>query len=160
MSLNLVKQVDLSNPVHLLAFGFGSGLLPKAPGTAGTGVAVLFYLPMAQLSMPAYSLLVLASAGVGVWICGRTSQDLGVHDHSGIVWDEFVGLWITLIMVPPGWLWIVLGFLLFRMLDVLKPWPIKWVDKHVSGGLGIMLDDILAGIMATLCIQAIVILTS
>ncbi len=148
------------NPVHLLAFGFGSGLVPKAPGTAGTVLAVIIYLLLPPLSLLMYSLFLLVTFSVGVWLCGKTAADLGVHDHGGIVWDEFVGYWITMFMVPTGWLWIAVGFGLFRLLDIVKPWPIKWIDKEVKGGLGIMLDDVLAGIMAALCIQAIVILIS
>jgi len=149
---------DLRNPVHLLAFGFGSGLSPKAPGTAGTLVALLLYLPLSQLSFWSYLLVVVAAVIVGIWLCGATSRDLGVHDHGGIVWDEFAGFWITMIAAPSGLVWVLLGFVLFRLLDILKPWPIKWVDAHVHGGLGIMLDDVLAGIMAALCLQAIWIL--
>ncbi|MCG8416205.1 MAG: phosphatidylglycerophosphatase A [Pseudomonadales bacterium] len=149
----------LNNPVHLLAFGFGSGLSPKAPGTAGTMLAVLLYLPMTQLNLMGYSLVIILSFTAGIWICDRTSRDLEVHDHGGIVWDEFVGFWITMYLTPASWLWIGVGFLLFRVFDILKPWPIKWADKRVSGGFGIMLDDALAGIMAALCIQAMLVLT-
>ena len=151
-------QVQLSNPVHLLAFGLGSGLTPKAPGTAGSVVAVLLYLPLAQLPLLAYCLLVLTAAVAGIWLCGRTSRDLGADDHSGIVWDEMVGMWLTLIMVPPGWAWILAGLVLFRVLDILKPWPVRWADSQVSGGLGIMLDDVIAGIMSALCLQAVAVL--
>jgi phosphatidylglycerophosphatase A len=146
------------NPVYLLAFGFGSGLAPKAPGTAGSALAVLLYLPMAQLPLPAYAGLIVLAFVAGIWICGKTAAAMGIHDDGGIVWDEFVGVWITLFMAPAGWQWPLIGFLLFRVFDILKPWPVKWADKKVSGGLGIMLDDVLAGIMAALCIQAIVVL--
>jgi len=146
------------NPVHLLAFGFGSGLSPKAPGTAGTVVAMLIYLALPAMSPLLYALLILLSFVLGIWLCGKTATDLGVHDHGGIVWDEFVGYWITMFMAPSGLFWAVLGFVLFRILDIFKPWPIKWADKQLKGGLGIMLDDVLAGIMAALCIQAIAIL--
>lgn len=145
---------DMRNPVHVLAFGFGSGLSPRAPGTAGTALALVLYLPMISLAWPFYLLLLIVSTLAGIWLCGKTSRDLGVHDHGGIVWDEFVGFWITMFMAPAGWLWLVYGFLLFRLLDIVKPWPIKWIDKKVTGGLGIMLDDVLAGIMAALCMQA------
>lgn len=143
-----------SNPVHLLAFGFGSGLAAKAPGTFGTLVGLLLFLPLALLPWYGYLLMLLLTTTAGIWICGRTADDLGIHDHGGIVWDEFVGLWITLFMLPVDWRWILAGFVLFRLLDILKPWPIKWADKQVEGGLGIMLDDVLAGIMAALCLQA------
>ena len=143
-----------SNPIHLLAFGFGSGLAAKAPGTFGTLVGLLLFLPLAMLPWYGYVLMLLVTTAAGIWICGRTADDLGIHDHGGIVWDEFVGLWITLFMVPMDWRWILAGFALFRLLDILKPWPIKWPDKQVEGGLRFMLDDVLAGIMAALCLQA------
>ncbi|MEW8153528.1 MAG: phosphatidylglycerophosphatase A [Candidatus Thiodiazotropha endolucinida] len=137
---------DMSKPVHLLAFGFGSGLLPKAPGTYGTLVGVPLYLLLQPLSLSLYILIVLLAFLAGLWICQRTSEDLGVHDHSGIVWDEIVGYLVGMTFVPSGWLWIVIGFLLFRLFDILKPWPIIWIDHRVEGGLGIMLDDLLAGL--------------
>ena len=95
----------------------------------------------------------MITALVGIKICNATAKSLGVHDHGAIVWDEFVGFWITMIAAPAGWQWILAGFVLFRFFDIVKPWPINWLDKHVDGGLGIMLDDILAGLMAFLCIQ-------
>lgn len=143
------------HPVYFLAFGFGSGAVPKAPGTAGTLVAVGIYLLLPPLSALVYGLMLLLTFALGIYLCGKTAADLGVHDHGGIVWDEFVGYWITMFMAPAGWLWVLLGFGLFRLLDIVKPWPISWVDKELKGGLGIMLDDVLAGIMAALCIQAI-----
>lgn len=143
------------NPVHFLAFGLGSGAVPKAPGTFGTLAAIPIWLLFADLSLPYYLGLLVASFVLGIWLCGRTSSDMGVHDHGGIVWDEFVGLWITFIALPAGWGWILLGFLLFRLFDILKPWPIGWADRRVSGGLGIMLDDVLAGAMALACLQGL-----
>jgi len=135
-------------PVQFLAFGFGSGLSPKAPGTAGTLMAVPLYWLMADLSLPLYSAVVLVAALLGIWICGAASRELGVHDHPGIVWDEFVGLWITLWAVPVDWTSLVAGFLVFRVYDIAKPWPVNLLDRRVGGGLGIMIDDILAGVMA------------
>jgi phosphatidylglycerophosphatase A len=144
----------IKNPVHFLAFGFGSGLSPVAPGTMGTVVAVpiyvllTHYLPLTQYLM-AVGLLTL----VGIAICHKSAQWLGVHDHPGIVWDEIAGFLITMIAAPEGWWWIFTGFLLFRLFDIWKPWPIGAIDKQVSGGLGIMLDDILAGVYAWGVIQ-------
>lgn len=143
------------NPIHFLAFGLGSGAVPKAPGTFGTLAAIPIWMLFADLNLGYYLALVLASFLLGVWLCGRTSSDLGVHDHGGIVWDEFVGLWITYLALPEGVSWVVIGFVLFRLFDILKPWPIGWVDKRVSGGLGIMLDDVLAGIMSLVCVQGL-----
>ena len=150
------NKAILANPIHLLAFGFGAGLSPKAPGTMGTIVAVLIYLLLPSMPPIIYAGLILLSFIFGIWICGKTAEDLGVHDHGGIVWDEFVGYWITMFMAPSGLFWVLLGFVLFRLLDIFKPWPIKWADKELAGGLGIMLDDVLAGIMAALCMQALV----
>lgn len=143
----------LTNPVHCLAFGFGSGLAPKAPGTFGTVVAVPLYLLLMNLSLWPYLAVVVLSFVLGVYLCGKTAEDLAVHDHPGIVWDEIVGFWIAMIAAPQGWLWIVLGFALFRLFDIWKPWPIKFFDQKVESGLGIMLDDVLAGIYALVIIQ-------
>lgn len=136
------------SPVQFLAFGFGSGLSPKAPGTVGTLAAVPIYFLVADWPLWAYSLLVLVAALAGVWICQRASDQLQVHDHPGIVWDEFVGYWITMWAVPAEGLWMVIGFAVFRVLDIAKPWPISHLDRQVKGGFGIMIDDILAGVMA------------
>lgn len=145
------------NPIHFLAFGLGSGAAPKAPGTFGTLAAVpLFIWFLQDLSATAYFIVLVVTSLVGIYLCGKTSKDLGVHDHSGIVWDEFVGFWITMWLAPAGWFYIVLGFVLFRLFDILKPWPISWIDKHVHGGFGIMLDDILAGIMSFVVLQGLV----
>ncbi len=144
---------DWSNPLHLLAFGLGSGAAPKAPGTAGTVVAIPFYLLLRTLDPPVYLLVTAALFLFGVWLCQRVSDDLGVHDHSGIVWDEWVGLFVTLWLAPPGWGWLLAGFLLFRLFDIWKPWPIGWLDRRVSGGLGIMLDDLLAGLYGFALLQ-------
>jgi phosphatidylglycerophosphatase A len=144
----------LKNPIHLLAFGFGSGLAPKAPGTFGTLLAVLLYLPLATLSLWAYVAVVVFASIVGVYLCDRTAKDLGVHDHPGIVWDEFAGFWLTMIAIPATWEWILAGFILFRIFDIWKPWPIGWCDKRVDGGFGIMVDDLLAGLYSWLILMA------
>ena len=145
----------LTNPVHFLAFGFGSGLAPFAPGTFGTLAAIPLYLLMQPLSLPLYLLITVVVCIVGIWICGKSSEILGVHDHSGIVWDEFAGYFITMIAAPTGWFWVLLGFALFRLFDIWKPWPISVLDKKVHGGFGIMVDDILAGVFALGCLQVI-----
>lgn len=153
---NITPKSVWRNPIHFLAFGLGSGAAPKAPGTFGTAMGVLIYIFLPAMPLLIYTLFLVVSFVFGVWLCGKTSADLKVHDHGGIVWDEFVGYWITMFMAPAGWLWIVIGFVLFRIFDIAKPWPIKWADEKVEGGLGIMLDDVLAGIMAGLCLQALV----
>lgn len=143
------------NPVHFLAFGFGSGAIPFAPGTFGTLIAVPIYIAMMWLPDWAYFFILLLMFFVGVWLCDKTSKDLGVHDHSGIVWDEIVGYLVTMMMAPAGWMWLLIGFVLFRVLDILKPWPISWLDKHLKGGFGIMLDDVAAGVFALLGVHLI-----
>lgn len=148
----------LRNPVHFLAFGLGSGLSPRAPGTCGTLVAVPLYLLLSQLPLPLYLLMLIVTFGVGIWLCDKTSRDLGVHDHGGIVWDEFVGYWITMTVAPSGWLWVLAGFVLFRVFDILKPFPINWLDRNLKGGLGIMVDDAVAGSLAWFCLQLLHIL--
>ncbi|MFT4920803.1 MAG: phosphatidylglycerophosphatase A [Zhongshania aliphaticivorans] len=149
----------LKNPVHLLSVGFGSGLAPKAPGTFGTIAALPFWYVL-QFLPPAYYVVVLILAFIlGVYLCGATADALGVHDHGGIVWDEFVGLWIALFMVPMHFGWILLGFALFRLFDIWKPWPIRVLDAKVHGGFGIMIDDVLAGVYAYLTLQLLYVLS-
>ena len=148
-----LNKAVLSSPIHFAAFGFGSGLAPFAPGTFGTLAAVPLYLLFQSLDIVSYCIITAIVCAVGIWLCGRSSEMLGVHDHGGIVWDEFAGYFITMIAAPTGWLWIIIGFVLFRILDIWKPWPIKWADQKVEGGLGIMLDDIIAGFIALLIMQ-------
>jgi len=149
------EKFSLSNPIHFLALGFGSGLLPKAPGTFGTLAAIPLYLLMVELSHFTYAAIVLLVCISGIYICGKAATDAGVHDHGAIVWDEIAGFLITMFMVPISWQSILVGFLLFRVFDIFKPWPISYIDKHVHGGFGIMLDDILAGIFALACMHFI-----
>jgi phosphatidylglycerophosphatase A len=144
----------LSSPVHLLSLGFGSGLSPHAPGTMGTLVAIPLYLLLSRLELWPYLIVVAAGFLLGIYVCDKTSKALGVHDHSGIVWDEIIGYWITMIAIPAvTWQWILAGFVLFRFFDIVKPWPVKIADKRVPGGFGIMFDDLLAGLYALACIQ-------
>ncbi len=154
MNKNPLSLIRLSNPWHLLATGFGSGLSPIVPGTCGTIASIPFYLLLACLPCEWYVGVIILAGIVGILICHNTSRDMGVHDHGSIVWDEFVGFWVTMLMVPIldlpvlDWHWILLGFIYFRFFDMLKPWPIRWFDKNVHGGLGIMIDDVVAGIIA------------
>lgn len=143
------------DPVLWLAFGFGSGLAPRAPGTFGTlpGIALAWLIAAlaASYAVPEGYLVAIAVvllSPLGVFLCGRASEKLGVHDHGGIVFDEIVGVLIPFILIPVTPLNLLWGFLAFRLFDVLKPWPISWLDRRVSGGLGIMVDDLLAGIFA------------
>ncbi|WP_226703960.1 phosphatidylglycerophosphatase A [Microbulbifer elongatus] len=143
----------LRSPVLFLAFGFGSGLARKAPGTFGTVAAIPLWYGLQFLSPLTYMAVIVVTFILGCYLCGAASNKLGVHDHGGIVWDEFVGYWLTMFMAPAGWLWALYGFVLFRIFDIAKPQPIGWADRRVHGGLGIMLDDILAGIYAALVLQ-------
>lgn len=154
-SVVIPAKTVLSSPVHFLAFGFGSGLSPKAPGTMGTLAAIPLYLLLVQLPLWGYVLVSLLVAVAGVWICRESSRRLGVHDHGGIVWDEFSGFFLTMLAAPQGWKWIMLGFVLFRLFDIWKPWPIRLADSKVEGGFGIMLDDWLAAIYALVGLQFI-----
>lgn len=142
------------HPVHLLAFGFGTGLARYAPGTVGTLVGIPLVMLIQPLNPMGYLAVLLGLFLIGIPICTRTAEALQVHDHPAIVWDEVVGYGVTLFAAPAGWGWLVAGFVLFRFFDILKPWPIRWIDRRVAGGFGIMLDDVLAGIGAWCCLQA------
>ncbi|MFV1872051.1 MAG: phosphatidylglycerophosphatase A [Oleiphilus sp.] len=145
----------LKHPAHFLAFGFGSGCTPKAPGTFGTLVGMMVYCLLPPMSMPLFLGFILVSFFLGIYFCDKATKALGVHDHGGIVWDEFVGFWISVIALPEGLAWLLLAFCLFRLFDIWKPQPIKYLDQKVEGGLGIMLDDVVAGIYALIVVQAI-----
>jgi len=144
----------LKDPVVCLALGLGSGLSPKAPGTAGTVMSIPLFLLIQDLPLMAYSLITLVITLFGIWICSYSSKKLGVHDHPAIVIDETAGFLITMFAAPTGWQWILAGFVLFRFFDALKPWPISWLDKNVNGGFGIMVDDVVAGLVSMSLLQA------
>jgi phosphatidylglycerophosphatase A len=150
-----IRQI-LSTPVLFLAFGFGSGLVKKMPGTMGTIAAIPVYLFFIQANIWLYSVITVFSVFIGFVICGRAAELLGEHDFGGIVWDEIAGFLITMWLVPFSWYAVLVGFALFRVFDIFKPWPIKWIDQKVEGGLGIMLDDVIAGIMAGIILCFIV----
>ena len=139
-----------------ISLGFGSGKAPVAPGTFGTLAAIPIYLLVVQFSLTIYLTLTFFFLLLGIWASGKYSEHLGVHDHGSIVWDEVVGFLITMAFVPLDWLWVMLGFILFRLFDIWKPWPIRLLDKHVHGGFGIMIDDVLAGIYAAVILILVV----
>jgi len=143
-----LARVNLNKASHLLAFGFGSGLAKWMPGTFGSAAAIPVVLLLSLFPLWLFIALTLISCVAGIWICQQAADDLQTHDHPAIVWDEFAGMFITFIAVPITWQNLLLGFVLFRIFDILKPWPIGWADSKVSGGLGIMLDDIIAGLFA------------
>ncbi len=149
----LTARQILRDPLLLLAFGFGSGLSKHMPGTFGTVAAIPIYLALQPLGIWPYSLATLACVVVGIYICDGAARKLEVHDFGGIVWDEIAGLLITLWGLEPSWQSLLAGFALFRVFDILKPWPIKWLDRRVEGGFGIMIDDVLAGVFAALMLK-------
>jgi phosphatidylglycerophosphatase A len=150
----ILPNFDWRRPHHWLAYGFGSGLSPWAPGTVGTIAAIPLYLLLEPLTPAWYLGALTLLTLVGIWACGKTARELAAHDPSPIVWDEFLGFLLTMTVAPTGWPWILAGFALFRFFDILKPWPIRELDQKVRGGLGVVLDDLLAGVMAWVVLQA------
>ena len=148
-------RVSMRNPVHFCALGFGSGLIPLMPGTFGSLAAIPLILLFHPFGTPIYLLITLLACIVGIFFCGKTARDMGVHDHGSIVWDEVAGMLLTFMFAPLNVFTLLAGFVLFRIFDILKPWPIGPVDKTVHGGVGIMLDDILAGLMACASLHAV-----
>lgn len=144
------------NPWYFIAFGFGSGASPIAPGTFGTLVAIPFYLLLTFLSLEIYIVFIFLFIIFSAWLCGKVSHEINIHDHPGMCIDEFAGFFVTMINAPHGIVWIAMGFILFRLFDIWKPWPIRWFDQKIQGGLGIVLDDVLAGLYAFICLQFIV----
>lgn len=143
----------IKDPVLFLAFGFGSGLAKKMPGTLGTVAAIPLYWLLQQTNDWFYLTVTALSVLGGIWVCDQAARKLQVHDYGGIVWDEVAGFLVTMCWLPFSWQNLLAGFVLFRLFDIVKPWPIRWLDKHVEGGLGIMLDDVVAGIFAALVLQ-------
>jgi phosphatidylglycerophosphatase A len=140
----------LTDPVNFLAFGFGTGLAPVAPGTFGSLPGVLLFWLTLDLGLYVQLGIAAALAAAGIWVCGESARRIGVHDHGGIVWDEIVGMYFTLLVAPVSVEGFVLAFVLFRVMDIVKPWPIRDLDHSMQGGLGIMLDDLLAALYAAL----------
>jgi len=145
----------LLNPVYFLSFGFGTGYSPFAPGTLGTLAGIIIYLLVKDLSITYYLALTIILFVLGIFMCSYTTRALNTDNHPDIVWDEIVGYLITMFYAPSQWWWIVIGFILFRIFDIFKPWPVNLADKRVKGGLGVMLDDIIAGIYSLTIIQII-----
>lgn len=146
---NLTRKV-VGDPVHLLAFGFGAGLLPKAPGTFGSVPGLLLAWLTLPLALEWRLMVALGLVLTGIWICGESAKRLGIHDHPGIVWDEITGMYLTLLVAPPQIAFWALGFGLFRLFDIWKPWPIRDLDHRLAGGVGIMLDDLVAALYAAI----------
>ena len=154
MSLDAAqRRAVLAHPAGWIATGFGSGLSPIAPGTVGSAVALLPWLLLREQALTVVVVVIVLAFALGVWASNIVIARLQISDPGSIVWDEFVGQWIALLPLllwSAAWWWIVVGFGLFRLFDVWKPWPVSWADRTVKGGLGVMLDDVLAGVMAAL----------
>ena len=153
MPLNAEQRTLLAHPAGWIATGFGSGLSPIAPGTAGSLLALLPWLALRELPLSYYAVTIAMAFALGIWACGWVVRTLQVSDPGTAVWDEFVGQWIALVPLlvwPRGGLWIIVGFILFRIFDIWKPWPVSWADRRIGGGFGVMLDDAIAGAYAAL----------
>lgn len=153
MRLSADPKIILRDPIHFIAFGFGSGLSPAAPGTVGTLAALPFVYALMHVPPTLYVACIVLAFLAGTYICGASARKLGVHDHSGIVWDEFVGIAVGMFALPPQWPWLLAGFLSFRFFDIVKPWPIREADHRLKGGFGIMLDDMIAGVFTAILLH-------
>jgi phosphatidylglycerophosphatase A len=149
-----VRRVALGSPSGFLAFGFGSGLSRFAPGTMGTLAAIPLGLLLKALPDVWFWLVLLGAFLAGIYICDVSSRRLGRHDPGGIVWDEMVAYWLTVAFLPVSWTWWLAAFVLFRFFDIFKPWPIRQLEQRFAGGLGIMLDDIIAALFAMVILGA------
>lgn len=153
MTRDEISRKVWTDPRYFICYGLGSGLLPKMPGTWGTLMAIPVYCVLAKLPLIAYCISVALLALYAVSTCDQLSKEIGVHDDPGMNIDEFIGYFVTMIGVPlTGWA-IVFGFAYFRLFDIWKPWPIRWFDKKVEGGFGMIIDDVLAGIAAMIALQ-------
>lgn len=156
MDKQLRKRVSLRNPDHFFGLGFGAGLIPLMPGTFGSMAAIPLLIAMSHLSIFWFIFVTAMCTLIGIRFCQKTSDALGLHDHGSIVWDEIAGMMVVFIAAPINPVTLLLGFVLFRFFDILKPWPIRLFDRKIHGGFGIMLDDIVAGAMAGLCLHLII----
>ncbi|NIO42677.1 MAG: phosphatidylglycerophosphatase A [Burkholderiales bacterium] len=145
----------VAHPAHFVAFGFGAGLSPVAPGTMGTVVAFPVYYGLASVFSDAVLLGSIALALlIGIWVCQVTGRHLGVHDHSGMVWDEIAAFMLVLYFIPAYPIWWAFAFLLFRIFDIFKPPPIRRLDQKIRNGFGVMLDDVVAAFYTLICLAA------
>lgn len=158
-STSVNRSISLTDPGHLLSLGLGTGLVPRAPGTWGSLLAVPLFIVLHPYGQVVYVVSIAVLFVLGVYVSGRTAKALGVHDHNAIVIDEVVGMLATWVAVGPGWVTILAGFVLFRFFDIVKPWPISRIDQSVGGGLGIMLDDLVAAVMAAAVLQLLLYMT-
>lgn len=150
-----LKKIDLSDPWQLIATGFGTGMLPRMPGTFGSLAALPFCCAFVYLNLWAQLLIIAAVTVIGTIAASKTEKVLGMHDNSAIVIDEVAGMLVSCLLYPAAWYLPFIAFVLFRFFDILKPWPVGLADRKVSGGFGVMLDDLMAGGWALLVFQAI-----
>lgn len=150
------RHALLSHPAGWIATALGAGLSPRAPGTVGSAVALLpWWFLLRGLPLSTYVAVLVVGFALGVWACEVADRRLQMHDQGALVWDEVIGMWITLIAAPHAWWWLLVGFGLFRLFDIWKPWPVGLADRRVHGGLGVMLDDVLAGGYALIVLQLV-----
>ncbi|MBN6709675.1 phosphatidylglycerophosphatase A [Haemophilus haemoglobinophilus] len=154
MTDNPLSRISLTNPIHFLALGLGSGLIRPAPGTWGTLAGLIVGWLLLQVISPfSFAIFTALCFLLGCYLCQKTADDMGVHDHGSIVWDEFVGIFIVLLAIPDlSLLWCSIAFITFRFFDILKPYPIRYFDHKLESGFGIMLDDVLAAIYAVISV--------
>lgn len=148
------------NPLYFIAFGFGTGAIPFAPGTFGTLIAIPFYLLLRPLPAYLYIVIVAILTAASIWLCDRVTREIKYHDHQGMNLDEIIGFLVTMTFAPTHWIWIIIGFGLFRFFDIVKPWPIQVIDEKTSGGLGVILDDVIAGLFSCAVLQILVWISS
>ncbi len=156
MIVHPTARFALRHPAHFVALGFGTGLAPVAPGTVGTVLAFPIYMLLDRWLDPlGLAVVIAAFFAIGVWACGRTGHDLGIADHSSMNWDEGVAMMLILLVIPAEWQWWVFAFGAFRFFDVVKPPPIRHIDRTMKGGLGVMFDDIVAAFYTLLLVAAV-----
>ena len=148
-----LKNISLANPWHLIAVGFGSGIFPKAPGTFGSLAALPLCMILIYQSLTVQLIVIAATFLIGWYASSVTEKAMGMHDNSSIVIDEFLGMFVSCFAFPQSWYFAFVAFVLFRIFDILNPFPVSYADKQIGGALGVMLDDLLAGIYALLCAQ-------
>ncbi|AKC60400.1 phosphatidylglycerophosphatase A [Blochmannia endosymbiont of Camponotus (Colobopsis) obliquus] len=155
--MNIRKKIKLTNPYHLIATGFGIGMVPYMPGTLASLIAIVVWFFVSFLPYQLCFILFLLALILGLCSCHQTVKDIGIHDHRSIVWDEYIGMWCALIGVSINdWYCLIFSFLLFRVIDICKPWPIGWLDRVVKGGMGILIDDIVAGFFTSFILYIVV----
>lgn len=141
-----IPEGVFEKPLYFIAFGFGVGIIPFAPGTFGTLFAAFLYSLLPILSFSSHLIITVFITIISIFICDKVSREIELHDHPGMCLDEFPGFFVSMLFAPAGWVGLISAIILFRIFDIIKPWPINWIDKNVHGGFGMVLDDVLAGV--------------